>query len=318
MNNTNPTARIGVNRNLVPTGTNVYLKSGQEFEIELYNPTQYNVLAKIYINGEAVSDSGLIIKPGRREWLERYIDKPRKFKFDTYEVEAGNSDVKAAIKNNGSIKIEFYKEKTKNDGSYLILDGSWNNWNKPFQPIPNWQMPPSFPPQPDIWFGPSYNPIYGGTITTSNGVVGTTVNGTKHKTTLNADNSLNLFNCSTTNVNAAYSSNTIAGDFNFSNDMLKEESMPELNMMGVNSVKSAEPKLEETGRIEAGSKSSQTFTYVDMDFELWVLSRVEYKLLPLSKKPVVASEINVYCTSCSTKQKKSSWKFCPTCGGKFE
>lgn len=263
-------------------------------------------MAKIYINGEAVSDSGLIIKPGRREWLERYIDKPRKFKFDTYEVEAGNSDVKAAIKNNGSIKVEFYKEKTKNDGSYLICDGSWNN---PYPIIPNWQQPPYFP-QPDIWFGgPSYNPIYGGTITTGSA--------NTHKTTLNADNSFNLFNCSTTNVNAAYSSNTI-GDYNFTNDMLKEENITELKMMGVNSAKSAEPKVEETGRIEAGSNSNQTFTYVDMDFESWIIASVEYKLLPLSKKPVVASEINVYCTSCSTKQKKTSWKFCPTCGTKFE
>lgn len=301
MNNQKPTARIGVNKNLVPTGTNVYLKSGQEFEIELYNPTQHNVLAKIYINGEAVSDSGLIIKPGRREWLERYIDKPRKFKFDTYEVEAGNSDVKAAIKNNGSIKVEFYKEKTKNDGNYLLLDGSWNNWNKPYQPIPNWQMPPSFPPQPDIWFGPAYNPIYGGTINTCNGSVGTTI--------LNADAS-NTFNVSagTGNANYSYCSNTLSSatldSEALNNYYLKEESL--------------EDKFEETGRIEAGSKSNQSFTYVDMDFETWIVSSVEYKLLPLSKKPVVASEINVYCTTCSTKQKKTSWKFCPSCGTKFE
>ncbi len=300
MNNQKPTARIGVNKNLVPTGTNVYLKSGQEFEIELYNPTQHNVLAKIYINGEAVSDSGLIIKPGRREWLERYIDKPRKFKFDTYEVEAGNSDVKAAIKNNGSIKIEFYKEKTKNDGSYLLLDNTWNNWNKPYQPIPNWQMPPSFPPQPDIWFGPTYSPVYGGPITTSNGSVGTT---------LNADAS-NTFNVSagTSNANYSYCSNTLSSAV-LDSDVLNKYFLKE---------ESLEDKVEETGRIEAGSKSDQSFTYVDMDFENWVLSSVEYKLLPLSKKPVVASEINVYCTSCSTKQKKTSWKFCPSCGTKFE
>jgi len=309
MSNLKPTARIGVNKSLVPSGTNVYLKSGQEFEIELFNPTQHNILAKIYINGEAVSETGLIIKPGRREWLERYIDKPRKFKFDTYEVEAGNSDVKAAIKNNGSIKVEFYKEKTKNDGNYLILDGSWNK-PFPFQPIPNWQMPPSFPPQPDIWFGPSYNPLYG-TITTSTGVIGT-------KTTLNADaGSLNL-NCSTGDTTFVNCNNTISGQYNFTGDILNEESTKTFLGQSLNSNKAKKSEVEETGRIEEGSYSNQSFTYVDMDFESWVSSSVEYKLLPISKKPVVASEISVYCTSCSTKQKKTSWKFCPTCGNKYE
>ena len=291
-NNTQPTARIGVTRNLVPSGTNVYLKSGQEFEIELFNPTKHNVLGKIYINGEAVSETGLIIKPGRREWLERYIDKPRKFKFDTYEVEAGNSDVSAAIKDNGSIKIEFYKEKIKDSGNYLLLDGNWNNNIYPV--VPNRQMPPSFPPQP-FWYGTPYNPQQYGIVTTGN--IGNTSGSTYD-----------------VSCNYSYCNNTFTSDFKLSDLELTQEQTKNINEFK----NSLESKVEETGRIEEGSHSSQTFTSVEMDFESIILSSVEYKLLPLSKKPVIASEIVTYCTSCGTKQKKTAWKFCPSCGSKFE
>ena len=41
--------------------------------------------------------------------MERYTDKPKKFKFETYEVEDGNKEVEKAIKNNGLIKVTFHK-----------------------------------------------------------------------------------------------------------------------------------------------------------------------------------------------------------------
>jgi hypothetical protein len=65
----------------------VYLDQGEEFEIEVFNPTKKTVLAKIDFNGEMISHSGLVLRPGQRVFLERFFDDNRKFKFEVYEVE---------------------------------------------------------------------------------------------------------------------------------------------------------------------------------------------------------------------------------------
>lgn len=65
----------------------VYLEKGEEFEIEIFNPTNTSILAKIEINGELISSTGLVLKPAQRVYLERYFDVDRRFKFDVYEVE---------------------------------------------------------------------------------------------------------------------------------------------------------------------------------------------------------------------------------------
>ena len=51
----------------------VFLEDGDEFEIELFNPTKEKVLAKISINGNFM-DSGIVLRPGERVFLERYMD----------------------------------------------------------------------------------------------------------------------------------------------------------------------------------------------------------------------------------------------------
>lgn len=56
----------------------VYMNNGDEFEIELFNPTQQKVLAKIELNGKSIG-SGIIVRPGERVFLERYLDEARKF-----------------------------------------------------------------------------------------------------------------------------------------------------------------------------------------------------------------------------------------------
>jgi hypothetical protein len=89
----------------------VYLDNGQEFEIELYNPTTVSYLAKIYLNGKSISTSGLVLKPGQRYFLDRFIDEKRKLVFSTYEVE-DTKEVKKAIEGNGKIRVEFYPEQT--------------------------------------------------------------------------------------------------------------------------------------------------------------------------------------------------------------
>jgi hypothetical protein len=86
-----------------------YLEKGQEFQLELFNPTTGTILAKIFLNGNAISQGGLVLRPGERVFLDRYIDVAKKFLFDTYEVE-NTSEVKKAIEDNGDFKVEFYKE----------------------------------------------------------------------------------------------------------------------------------------------------------------------------------------------------------------
>jgi hypothetical protein len=103
-----PTANIAVNRNRLKSyDDKVYLKNGTHFEIELFNPKSISVLAKIYLDGKAISSTGIIIKPGQRVFLERWIDEPKKFLFETYEVE-GSTEAKIAIKENGKVFVEFY------------------------------------------------------------------------------------------------------------------------------------------------------------------------------------------------------------------
>lgn len=86
-----------------------YLQKGQEFQLELFNPTTGTILAKIFLNGNAISQGGLVLKPGQRIFLDRYIDVAKKFLFDTYEV-SNTAEVKKAIEDNGDFKVEFYKE----------------------------------------------------------------------------------------------------------------------------------------------------------------------------------------------------------------
>lgn len=86
-----------------------YLQKGQEFQLELFNPTNGTILAKIFLNGNTISQGGLVLRPGERIFLDRYIDVAKKFLFDTYEVE-NTSEVKKAIEDNGDFKVEFYKE----------------------------------------------------------------------------------------------------------------------------------------------------------------------------------------------------------------
>ena len=110
-----------------------YLQKGQEFQLELFNPTSGTILAKIFLNGNGISQGGLVLRPGERIFLDRYIDVAKKFLFDTYEVE-NTSEVKKAIEDNGDFKVEFYREYIPITNYYLSdtltwMDNSINNSN---------------------------------------------------------------------------------------------------------------------------------------------------------------------------------------------
>jgi len=131
---TSPEIDITINHNrLKRYGNKFYLPDGAEFELEFTNHTQDAYLAKIKLNGKYISNSGLILYPGTHEYLERYLDTKRKFKFDTYIVSDTKSN-RQAISNNGLVEIEFYKEYYPSYNTTFTnsgtVDATWTNTNQ--------------------------------------------------------------------------------------------------------------------------------------------------------------------------------------------
>jgi hypothetical protein len=131
---TSPTANIAVNRNRLKSyGEKIYLKNGTHFEIELFNPKTTKVLAMISIDGVAISSSGIVIRPGQRVFLERWIDEPKKFLFETYEIE-DSKEAKKAVNDNGKVKVEFYDQSFPS--TLNITPATWTyTTNYPSQPV---------------------------------------------------------------------------------------------------------------------------------------------------------------------------------------
>lgn len=91
----------------------IYLKDGEEYQFEFFNPNTYNLGILISIDDKLISQSHLVIKPGQRIHLDRFIDESKKFLYKTYNVESNNSIVDDAIKSNGLINVTYYKENTQ-------------------------------------------------------------------------------------------------------------------------------------------------------------------------------------------------------------
>jgi len=149
---TEPTAFITKNKQRVKQyGNIVYLNDGDEFEIELFNPLTQKILAKIKLNGNYL-ESGIVLRPGERVFLERYINEAKKFVFQTYRIDKNDPDAQRAIENNGDVEVEFFSEMinypfiltnpyntpiittTRNDIFYTYTSG--NNVNSGVQYIP--------------------------------------------------------------------------------------------------------------------------------------------------------------------------------------
>lgn len=260
-----PTAYIATNRNRLKVYNlqSVYLKGGQEFQIELFNPLQETVAAKIYLNGKSISNSMIVLKPGERSFLERFIDDNKKFKFDTYEVE-NSSEAKKAIEKNGVVRVEFYKENTPPP----II-------NLPYQPYVN-----------NYYYStaPYY---YGGTLT-GTGLTGTTT--------------------------------TISDSSNLSRGISSSVSYTANNASAFNccDMSASLSDSVETGRVEAGNSSSQSFGTYYGTFQSLIYTYVEYHIMPESHKPVEVNKIRNYCSGCGNRIRKSSWKFCPGCGNSID
>ena len=254
-------------------GQTVYLNNGEEFELELFNPSTTTVLAKIKLDGSYISGGGIVLKPGQRVFLERYLDDPRKFKFETYEVDGTSNEVLDAIVGNGDVVIDFFDE---------YKQPVWNN---------------------QITYGGSF----GGPIHTYN--TNTLIGGYATTTLSNNVSFTSSSNTPGVSFTTTSMSNTFAGP-NKRGVLRRLKSKP-------NSRSEVTMDSLETGRVEKGGKSDQSFQTVDKNFNSYTCSTSIWKILPMSQKVYDKQELKVYCTNCGKKRKKDSDKFCSSCGNKF-
>ena len=245
----------------------VYLNNGDEFEIELYNPTQNKVLAKIEMNGKSIGN-GIILRPGERIFLERYLDEAKKFLFETYIVNGNNEEVQQAIANNGDVVVKFYNE------DILPTRTFYGSGNTLTINNPSWHVNHTTP----------------FTYTTHNTLGGTSI--PTHGT------------FTTTSMNTFYNSSLTSSNSNIKTFVSKEPPISPLRSL-------------ETGRVEKGSNSDQSFTYDNSLFYSYPSQTNWWKIKPQSTKPLVKEDLVTYCTECGSKRKKDTHKFCPHCGTKF-
>jgi hypothetical protein len=252
-----PTAHITRSKNRLKSyNDTIYLKDGSNFEIELYNPTQGRVLAQISINGVKVSAGGIIVNPGQRVFLERFIDSEHKFEFSTYWVGKTGQD-KHAIEKNGQIEVIFHQE---------VGTESW---------APYWGDLASS----DLIFG----------TTTGSNAGGFANDGTAYK--------MNWMNPQKINFTAGVNSSLILD-----------------SSANLTYTSNASVNRTETGRVEKGERSDQVLETAHGKFYDFAFAMYGFKILPESQKTVEAGEIRNYCPGCGARVKKSTWRFCPSCG----
>jgi hypothetical protein len=300
-----------------------FLRKGQEFQIELFNPTKFVMLAKIKLNGNAISGGGLVLQPGQRIFLERFLEENKKFLFETYQVD-NIAAVKKAIEENGDLSVDFYREQQPITQDLHAFHGSID-----------------FPPPGTYTSGTDK------TFLTNSGVgnIGLTHLGRSgyaagggggggSKDILSTTNSsasvtLDSGSSDTTTTNTLIGSNmTYSHDLDLGEVAVASGSIDvsgtldlvpseQLRMSAKKSKKRRRIKKSksiETGRVTKGSASSQKLEQVDLDFEWNVYHTVSYKMLPLSQKRYSTKEITQhYCGDCG-KKLKPRHKFCPNCG----
>lgn len=132
-----PTVYIAVRKNRLGTdrvdGEDVvYLHNGTEFQLEFSNDSLFTQKAEIWINGKLEKDA-LVLRTGEHFYLDRFMDKDRKLKFDVYEVD-DNEEVRDIIEDNGLIEVRFFKEYIAPPQPII-----WTYHNYPYiNPYPYW------------------------------------------------------------------------------------------------------------------------------------------------------------------------------------
>jgi hypothetical protein len=304
-----PVAFVTKNRQRIKqyNGTTVYLNNGDEFEIELFNPTVNKVMAKIDLNGTSIGP-GVVLRPGERVFLERYLNEAKKFLYSIYEVDGNNPDVQRAIANNGDVAIKFYCE-------YIMPQPiTWTSWCNPW-----WSTTPATPWPGTITTTTTGN--YYSQPTSTQPTSGGFASG-QSSSIYNASSSLgNKKNISSLHTKGRkLSKNVETQDFtaNMGNEEVKtmfdtiDYAPQEMSRSIVDT-----PESIETGRIEKGSNSNQSFGYDYSNFNTYWTWKTDWKILPASQRPIMREDIKIFCGSCGAKRKRGSHKFCPQCGTKY-
>jgi len=277
-------ARLAIDKSLLKEYSNssneriVYMNNNTEFQIQIFNPYSYTIGVRFDFNDKSTYNYQLLVlRPGERVWLDRYLDKQSKLLFSTYEV-GTSEDVKKAIAGNGKINIKFYKEKEIPVQTYRVTSS-------------------------DIWCGP--NVLYSSGL--DNCILEQSTGG--NRALINSD--INFCNnaLTATAANTQYTAATLAS---YSNDELGLGNYKDSTQI---SCKLNSNKME-TGRIENGSRSNQEFNTVNNEFESWPFKTEEIQILPTSRKPITSQDLEKkYCYNCGRKLNQK-FKFCPFCGAK--
>ena len=287
MNNIEKLAKLAINKSLLKEYSNssneriIYMNDGMEFQIQVFNPYSYVIGVSFEFNNHNKTSQLLVLRPGERVWLDRFLDDESKLLFSTYQVGVSKV-VQEAIKDNGTLCIKFYKERENKPQVSYIKEYQPYDWNiKPIRAI-------------DVY----YNNIGNSYHLDNNSNINSNINCSSYANFCGAvDCSLNL-DSSITQASAAstytsYSSSTLT----------KSSPLPK-------------SKSIETGRIEKGSHSNQKFKNVHKDFE-YLPFNIEYiKILPISQKQINSNDLQKkYCYECG-KKINPKFKFCPSCGAK--
>jgi hypothetical protein len=270
----------------------VYLNDGDEFQIQLFNPTNRVIGAKIKFNNEykgwTSNDNYIVLRPGERVWLERFLDCHDRFIFNTYEV-SNSRQVMEAIRDNGDITVEFYYEDNSRKCDSITISRPNILYSEPF----------TFAPE-----------IYYGSNISNSGSVVCDTNSCISSANSDCISAVSQILGLTSNASAT----TTAGSATVNTATYCSGSTYTTTKKEYNSGKS--DKTIETGRVEHGSYSGQNFKNVYYDFEYWPFATKNFKLLPVSRKQYSEHDLKkIYCTNCG-KKLLSKFKFCPACGTK--
>jgi len=283
--NKNPEAYITVNKSRTKMFcNNVYIADETDFEIELFNPSNEILGVKFRMNGQYISESHFVLRPGMRVFLDRYLNENRKFKYVTYNVE-DTKESKDAIAQNGLIQVEFYREYLPSAPSY---DANQYKCSGSFG-------------QPDnrtLYGSGNIGGLTSESVNCNYAHTAGTINPTTTVTTTNVG--------TTTSNNAGYVDGVYGYKTNINNacmDWLEPQTFSEKTEI-------------ETGMIAKGEESETEFTTVDMQFETSLNVLKTFKILPLSHKPIEAKDLIPKCSTCNAKGKKEQ-KFCANCGNKL-
>ena len=308
MSNQKQMVKIAINKSILKEYKNgnslderiVYLDNGSEFQIQIFNPYDFVVGARIYINGVSMSYM-LVLRPGERIWLERYLDKSVKFRFETYEVDA-DEETKKAIQKNGEVKVVFYKEEHKPEPISILPTLHplvWNNTHTYEDP-----------------YAPKYDDLV---ASIGSSVKLNALYGDERSATLKNVDIPDVHNISDKNLSFCVNDmnlTTSTTDTSFTTDTTLNYNKP-LNKLRRTVNTFSSDKIE-TGRIEEGGYSNQQFKDVYRNFEKWSFSTETIKLLPTSQKQYNSNDLKKhYCTQCGRKINMKH-KYCPYCGNKIE